>query len=189
MVVQGARLASLLLLSAPCLYPVPRHRAGGDVAVAALILGIIGALTGVAALAWQVITWRRGGAVVAVTAFQAFPCYGDQAGEAHVNLTARNSGRSPVTVNGWGLKLPGGGSMIVSSPAPWSSPLPHRLEPGADGSWYIPTPEVARFCAGNDIRQQDTIAFVDLADGRTISAKQRGIGLAYEYGSGEPSGA
>ena len=89
MVVSGACLASLLLLSAPCLYPVPWHRVGADVAVAALILGIIGALTGVAALAWQVITWRQGGAVVAVTALQAFPCCGGQAGEAHVNVTAR----------------------------------------------------------------------------------------------------
>ncbi len=45
----------------------------------------------------------------------------------------------------------------------------------------MPTAEVARFCADNGIKQQDLIAFVRLADGRTISAKQRGIGLAYEY--------
>jgi hypothetical protein len=68
-------------------------------AVAALILGIIGALTGVAALAWQVITWRQSGAVVAVTALQAFPTYGDRVGDQHVNVSARNTGRSPVTVN------------------------------------------------------------------------------------------
>lgn len=150
-------------------------------AVAALILGIVGALTGVAALAWQVLTWRQGGAVVTVTAFQAFPTYGDQLGEPHVNVTARNSGRSPVTVNGFGLQLPDGRTMVVSSLPSWSSPVPHRLEPGADGSWYIPTAEIARFCADNGIKQQDLIAFVRLADGRTTSAKQRGIGLAYEY--------
>lgn len=149
--------------------------------VAALILGIVGALTGVAALAWQVITWRQGGAVVTVSALQAFPTYADQLGEPHVNVTARNSGRSPVTVNGLGLRLPDGRTMVVPSPASWSSPVPHRLEPGADGSWYMPTAEVARFCADNGIKQQDLIAFVRLADGRTISAKQRGIGLAYEY--------
>lgn len=150
-------------------------------AVAALILGIIGALTGVGALTWQVITWRQSGAIVTVTALQAFPTYGDHAGEPHVNVSARNTGRSPVTVKGWGLRLPDGRSMVVPNPAPWSSPLPHRLEPGADGSWYVPTAEVARFCAEDGTRQQDVIAFVILADGRTISAKERGIGLAYEY--------
>jgi hypothetical protein len=150
-------------------------------AVAALILGIIGAVTGVAALGWQVITWRRSGAVISVTAFQAFPTYADRMGEAHVNVSARNSGRSPVTVNGWGLRLPDGRAMVVANPAPWSSALPHRLEPGADGSWYVPTVEVARFCAEHGTRQQDMIAFVNLADGRTINAKERGIGLAYEY--------
>lgn len=150
-------------------------------AAAALILGIIGTFTGVAALAWQVIVWRRSGAVVAVTAFQAFPTYGDRVGEPHVNVSARNTGRSPVTVNGWGLRLPDGQTMIVTNPASWSSPLHYRLEPGADGSWYVPTAEVARFCTEHGIRQQDMVAFVNLADGRTVSAKEHGIGLAYEY--------
>jgi len=150
-------------------------------AIAGLILGIIGAITGVAALAWQVITWRQSGAVVAVTARQAFPVHGDHVSEQHVNVSARNSGRSPVTVNGWGLRLPDGGTMISTRPVPGSSPVPHRLQPGADGSWLLPTHEIARFCAERGVRQQDMIAFVNLADGRTISARERGIGMAYEY--------
>lgn len=150
-------------------------------AIAGLILGIIGAVTGVAALAWQVITWRQSGAVVAVTAHQAFPASGDHPGEPLVNVSARNSGRSPVTVNGWGLRLPDGGAMVSVNPMPWSSPVPHRLDPGADGNWLLPTYEVARFCDERGVRQQDMIAFVELADGRTIRAKERGIGMAYEY--------
>lgn len=149
--------------------------------IAGLILGIIGAVTGAAALAWQVITWRQSGAVVAVTACQAFPVSGDHAGEQLVNVSARNSGRSPVTVNGWGLRVPDGEAMVSFNPVQGSSPLPLRLEPGADGNWFLPTHEVARFCAGRGVRQQDMIAFVDLADGRTIRAKERGIGMAYEY--------
>jgi hypothetical protein len=83
------------------------------------------------ALAWQVITWRQSGAIVTVAAFQAFPADGDRAGEPHLNVTARITGRSPVTVNGWGLRLPDGRTMVVPSPAPWSSQLEtgqrHRL--------------------------------------------------------------
>ena len=77
--------------------------------------------------------------------------------------------------------MPDGQNMIVPNPAPWSSPLPHRLEPGADGNWYVATPAVARVCAEHGIRQQDVIAFVNLADGRRVSAKELGIGMAYEY--------
>jgi hypothetical protein len=146
-------------------------------AVAALILGIIGAITGVGALAWQVITWGKSGAVVTVTTCQAFPIDGDQL----LHVSARNTGRSPVTVNEWGLRLPDGGSMVALYPALRSSPLPHRLEPGAEASWYVGTAEVARFCAERGTRQQDMIAYVDLADGRTISAKERGICMAFEY--------
>jgi len=155
-------------------------------AIAGLFLGIIGAVTGVVALAWQFITWRHSGAVVAVTATAAYPTYGDQVGDLHVNVNASNSGRSPVTVKGWGLRLPDGRTMITTSPLSWSSPIPHRLEPGADGSWFMPAHEIARFSAVHGVRQQDLIAYVNLADGRTINAKARGIGLAYEY-SGETS--
>ena len=84
---------------------------------AALVLGIVGAVTGVAALAWQVITWRKSGAVVRVTATQAFPAYGGSS-EQFLNVTARNTGRSPVTVKGgdWGSPMAG----------PWSSPILRR---------------------------------------------------------------
>ena len=86
-----------------------------------------------------------------------------------------------MTVDRWGLRLPDGGAMVSLNPVPGSSPVPLRLEPRAHGSWLLPTHEVARFCAERGVRQQNMIAFVDLADGRTIKAKKRGIGLAYEY--------
>lgn len=152
--------------------------------VTTLVIAIIGAITGVAALAWQVITWRQSGPVVVVTATQAFPTYGPGVGEPHVNVTASNSGRSPVTVKGWGLRFPDGQTMVFPNPVPWSDPLPNRLEPGADASWYVPTVEVARACAQHGVRQQDMTAFVNLADGRTISVRERGIGLAFEYEEG-----
>ena len=151
--------------------------------VAALVLGIVGAVTGVAALAWQVITWIKSGAVVRVTATQAFLAYGGSS-EQFLNVTARNTGRSPVTVKGWGLQFPDGRTMVFPHPAPWSSPPSHRLEPGAEGSWYTPTAEVARSCAEYRVRQQDMTAFVNLADGRTIIARERGIGMAFEYEEG-----
>jgi hypothetical protein len=146
--------------------------------VTALVLGIVGAVTGLGSLAWQVITWRQGGRRVKVTATQALPVFGSGASDWYMNVTASNVGRSPVTVRGWGLRMPDGKTMIMPSNLSWSASLPHRLEPGADASWYMPTTEVHKFCAEHGIRHQDMTAFVNLADGRTINARERGIGLA-----------
>jgi redox-sensitive bicupin YhaK (pirin superfamily) len=38
--------------------------------------------------------------------------------------------------------------------------------------------EVQAFCAGEGIKHQEMTAFVNLADGGTANAKERGIGLA-----------
>jgi hypothetical protein len=49
--------------------------------VAGLILGIIGTVTGIAALAWEVVIWRRSGPVVTVGVTQGLPTYGDHLGD------------------------------------------------------------------------------------------------------------
>jgi hypothetical protein len=66
--------------------------------------------------------------------------------------------------------------MIFPTALPQSASLPHRLEPGADASWYWPTEEVKKASAEHGVRYQDLTAFVNLADGRKITAKRRGIG-------------
>jgi len=66
--------------------------------VTTLVIAIIGAVTGLGSLAWQVVTWGQGGPVVAVTARQSFPAFGAHLGDPHMSVTASNSGRSPVTV-------------------------------------------------------------------------------------------
>lgn len=129
------------------------------------------------------ITWRKSGAVVRVTATQAFLAVAEPS-EQFLNMTAHNTGRSPVTVKGWRLRFPDGGAIVFPNPAPWSSPPSYRLEPGTEGTWFAPTAEVARSCARYGVRQQDMTAFVNLADGRTIIAKERGIGMAFEYEEG-----
>jgi hypothetical protein len=147
-------------------------------AMLADILSITAIVLAGASLAWQVVTWRQSGAVVNVTVRTAMPTYGDQVGEPHVQVTAANKGRSAVTVNNWGLKLPDDRHMAITEPVPWSAPLPHRLEPGASASWYVLTKAITESCEHQGVRYQDLIAYVDLGDGRTIDAKTPGIGWA-----------
>jgi len=147
------------------------------VVVASLVLGIIGTVTGLGALAWQVITWQRSGPVVAVSAIQAFPTYGDRLGEQLTCVIARNSGRAPVTVSSWGLRFPDGQVMFIRQPFAGSDVLPYRLEEGASGSWYIETAVVAETCRGHGVYYADLTAYVDLASGQTVDAGRKGIQL------------
>lgn len=110
---------------------MPANGRIATVATASLILGIIGTVTGVGALVWQVITWTLSGPVISVSANQGFRTYGDQLGDQITIVTATNSGRSPVTVRSWGLRFPDGHTMIFREPFSGSATLPHRLEGGA----------------------------------------------------------
>jgi hypothetical protein len=158
------------------------------VVVASLILGVVGTVTGLGALAWQVVTWRRSGPVVEVSANQVFPAYGDHLGEQITEVTARNSGRSPVTVSSWGLRFPDGQVMIIRQPFAGSDSLPYRLEDGASGSWYIETTAVAETCRAHGVDYADLTAYVHLANGQTVDAKRKGIKLGPGF-PWPPSGA
>jgi hypothetical protein len=142
----------------------------------ATILSIVAVVLAATSIGWQVVAFKRSGPVVRVTARQATFTYGD---DWHVDVTAWNSGRSPATVTGWGLRFPDDQSIDIDFDIlSWSAALPHRLEQGANGSWFIPTDKVRAECARRGIRYQDLTAYVGLADGRIVSARERGIGLA-----------
>lgn len=143
----------------------------------ALVLSIVALIVGAASLMWQVISWKRSGPVVGVTATQSLPIFDHGPLDWYVAVTAQNSGRAPVTVTGWGLRFPDGQTFVMVRNLPWSAPLPHRLDAGAEGSWMIPTDEVKKECAARGVRHQDLTGFVRLANGRTADARQRGIGL------------
>src|SRR4051794_28381206 len=99
----------------------------------------LSAIPGVAALIWNVISWQRSGPRVTVSCENSLPMYEGQPGDWHVTVTAVNSGRAPTTVEGWGIRLPGGGDIVVMTPVPWSTPLPHRLEAKASASFHVLT--------------------------------------------------
>jgi hypothetical protein len=142
------------------------------------ILSITAIVVAGASLMWQIVTWRQSGPVVTVRARTAMPTYGDRVGDPHVHVTAANTGRSPVTVKNWGLRLPDDRHMMITEQESWSASLPYRLEPGADASWFVPTRAIVDACERQGVRYQDLIAYVDLGDGRTIDAKAPGIGWA-----------
>jgi hypothetical protein len=83
-----------------------------------------------------------------------------------------------VTISSWGLRLPDGQTMIITDPFPGlSNELPYRLEDGASGSWYTDTLRVVETCKAHGVDYADLTGYVNLANGRSVDAKLRGIQL------------
>ncbi|HUZ53102.1 MAG TPA: hypothetical protein VMU94_11315 [Streptosporangiaceae bacterium] len=134
-------------------------------------------MTGIGALGWELVKFRHEGPVVTVTAYQGLPTSGDQVGDPVTCVTAVNTGRSPVTVSSWGLRLPDGQAMFIREPFQGSDPLPYRLEEGASGNWRIETTAVAESCQAHGVSYEALRAFVTLASGKTVVARRKGIQL------------
>jgi hypothetical protein len=134
--------------------------------IASLVLGIVGTATGLGALAWQVITWRRSGPIVRV----AGNCSTGLAGKTGVvDITAWNEGRGPVSVIVCGLQWPDGSMVVTPQPLQGSDVLPFQLEPGSIGQWQIPVP------ASLDTIPLRLRAYVKLVNGKIVSDTHPGI--------------
>lgn len=118
------------------------------------------------------ITWRRSGPVVVVDVTQGLPTYACHAGDPVTCVTVTNTGRAPVTVNSWGLRLPDGQTMFVQQPFPGSDKLPYRLEQGASGTWRVESIQVAETCRAQGVDYADLVGFVNLATGETVYAAE-----------------
>jgi len=64
-----------------------------SVELASFVLGIVGTVTGVGALAWELVKWNREGPDVAVSVNQALPISGGQVGELVTCVIASNTTR------------------------------------------------------------------------------------------------
>ena len=148
------------------------------VALVGLIIAIFAAATGVASLAWQISTRRRGAHRIVVTARPSLVLLSNEsASEWQVCVTAANIGASPVTVNGWGLRMPNKrGSLIQTQRDPYGTPLPHVLDPGTSLSVFLPQKNVQTALAKHapNLKPRQLRAYVQLATGQVVCAK-RGI--------------
>lgn len=146
--------------------------------IASFVLAIFAVMLSCASLSWQIISWRRTGPRVIVTASQSLPMYDQGPGEWMVAVTARNRGRSATTVTNWSLEFPDGGNLVMRRQMQWTPSLPHRLEAHSEATWFIETDAVKVECAQRGVQYTDLRAVVNLASGDKVKAKNRGIGLS-----------
>lgn len=102
--------------------------------MAALVLGIVGSLTGISSLIWQVTSWRYQGPVVRLSASSASFSSG-------IAITAVNAGRGDVTVNSLVVPLLNGKAWPIIEGMKGlvltENHFPHRLEAGTSARWDL----------------------------------------------------
>jgi hypothetical protein len=144
-------------------------------AIIGAITGVVGALTGVASLGWQVVTQRRSGRLVNVNCSYAIPAYGPP-GAHQVAITVTNAGGAPVTVTNYGVSMDGKqrkDNVFVMAPARWSTRLPFSIEPGGTpAELLVPVDDLRLEHQERGIPFDRMRPWVDLGDGRRVFSKR-----------------
>lgn len=131
----------------------------------------IGALAGVTALAWQVLTWRRSTHRVKVFTSNAITDVATPGrAEHYVAVEARNLGSSAVEVVRWGIALPRRRNMWMTNSLPISARLPYRLEPGASTTFYVEGDAVREAQRQHGVPFRGMRPFVELGTGQRVHA-------------------
>lgn len=134
----------------------------------------VGALAGIGALIWQFTTWRHSAHRVKVSRSQAWFSYPNGSFSPDLMcITARNVGSSPVTVTSWGVSLGWKRENLnVVNPLPGSTPLPHRLEPGAEMNVHIEARHLREARAEHGVPFGRMRGWVRLATGEQVWASR-----------------
>jgi hypothetical protein len=150
-------------------------------AIIGAITGVVGAMTGVASLGWQVITHRSSGRLVKVTCAYAIPVYGPPGApqfrnDDQVAIKVANAGGAPVTITNYGVSTDGRkgqDNLFVMAPAAWSTTVPCSVEPGGrPAELLVPVNELRHLHEQKGIPFSRMRPWVDLGDGRRVHSKR-----------------
>jgi len=143
-------------------------------AIVSLIVAVIGALTGIVALSWQIVTRTRGAHRVKVRAAPDMMFYGPSIPQVgpFIQIEIINRGASAVQVRNWSILLASGNSLMIAIPAhfPPSPSLPYMLEPGTSVAFYSLASALAEEMSEKD--RPAARAAVHLATGERILGKK-----------------
>lgn len=109
--------------------------------------------------------WQRNGARVTVSTTFAYLPFPNGAFVKALCVGARNTGRSSVQINGWGLQLDDKRQIVVPNPRPWNKSTPHTLDGGHSQDWTMP---FADFDGDLPIREFGVRSFVNLGSGEKV---------------------
>lgn len=136
------------------------------------VLAVVGAVTGVIALIWQVATWRRGSHRVVVKTANSFPIGGLVETEHLVAITAHNVGAMAVDIVAYGITAANGGNLNDFRRSQPNGPLPHRLEPGASVDYYMNADAIREYREESGFPFSRMKPWVRLGTGKTVMSRR-----------------
>jgi hypothetical protein len=159
--------------------------------IATLVIAVVGAITGVGSLLWNVVSHSLTGARVRVevlggwtdlTAVVAVPWPGfdprtpptSQFTTPVVAIRVRNVGRLPAWVTRWSLDVGDGTRLDDQVSMPGNDPLAHRLDGGEENMWLLPyllLDAVLVTLTGTATPVTELTASVSLGTGRSIRSR------------------
>lgn len=143
--------------------------------LATTIAAWVGAVAGLGSLALQAWSRRRPAHRLQVSRAAAwfFPpneAMGTVDTLQVVAVTAHNVGASAVTVTAWGVRMPNGQDYVSPMPIFGSDTVPHRLESGAEVTFYMRQAELRSRIVEDGIDPRSLRAWVRLATREQIYA-------------------
>lgn len=108
-------------------------------ALAALLVAALSLCVAVSHVAVNAATWRLSGPRVRVTWGWIFR---PRALYPRLAIKVANSGRIPATVEGWGIQLQDGSTLVEFQPGRGGPALPHRIEPQDSTHWEMDPKEM-----------------------------------------------
>ncbi|MFC8432237.1 hypothetical protein [Streptomyces sp. NPDC057253] len=142
--------------------------------MATLLISLAALAVSIISLVWQFITWLRNGPVIRVKTYYSIPVVAGQVGNSqYLSVSATNRGRAPATITSWGLLLPDDRAVVTNSaPLPGVEPLPFRLDPYAESSWYIAAEAVDQICTEGGFTHSQIRPYVIVAgQGRRVGKR------------------
>jgi hypothetical protein len=92
-------------------------------------------------------------------------------GDHLIGVTLRNGSERQVRAVGWGVQLPGDRKLVARvRAAAWEPTLPHWVQASDHATWHLEADEMRTQARAHDLDFTKMVAYVSLADGRTISA-------------------
>ena len=145
--------------------------------LATFILAVCALLGMIVALAWRFADWKSVHRGIRVDIHHAVAVgEGLGVGEHRViAVSANNVGRAPVSLTGWGLRLPHGRDVVFFEQTPGSGPaLPLTLQPGHEATWHMMLDAVVASLADRTSNRAFALhGFVRLGTGRTVLSKKK----------------
>lgn len=142
--------------------------------ITTLVIAVVALALSVAALVWQIVSWWLTGAIVKVATRLAVGVGPMIGGVKMIAIDVRNVGRSPVSIEQWGLSLPAAKmQLVIPAPLPWMGPtVPLTLEGGHSKTWYMSIDEVRNALLQSRLSEGKVFAAASLGNGRQVVAKK-----------------